>query len=131
MLQRVHPLVERQPQPFAQPGLRFHYADGRVTQVSTGGDQAALDACWAAERGDKDRVGELILGCNPLLQRVAGSTFQPQYGFGAGVIRLILGDNELSGGSFRSSFHRWLMLGDGSLSVGGEKIVEDGRLVFG
>ncbi|MGE0801323.1 MAG: hypothetical protein AB7O55_23630 [Lautropia sp.] len=46
------------------------------------------------------------------------------------VLRLILGDNELSGGPLRSSFHRWLMLGDASLSVEGEPIVEHGRLVY-
>lgn len=116
---------------FARDGLSFHFDGGRLQALRTGGDQAALDALWQAETGDKDRFGELVLGCNPLLQRVPGSTFEPQYGAGAGVIRLILGDNLLSGGQYVSSFHRWLMLGDASLHVGGEPIVRDGRLVFG
>ena len=67
---------------------------------------------------------------NPLLERVPGSAFQPHYGFGAGVLRLILGDNVLSGGHWRSSFHRWLMLGDASLSVDGESVVDAGRFAF-
>ena len=116
--------------PFAEAGLRFFYEQGRVTRVVTGGDQTQLDALWAAETGDKDRIGEMILGCNPLLRAVPGSSFQPQYGFGAGIVRMILGDNVLSGGPHVSSFHRWLMLDDASVSVNGETIVRDGQFVF-
>ncbi|MFN0163198.1 MAG: hypothetical protein ACKVQQ_18380 [Burkholderiales bacterium] len=114
---------------FAAQGLRFEFRAGRVVGVTTGGDQRELDRLWAQETGDRDRLGELILGCNPLLDRVPGSTFFPHYGFGAGVIRLILGDNLLSGGSFRSSFHRWLMWGDSDLAIDGRPIVNRGRLV--
>lgn len=114
--------------PFARDGLRFHFRAGRVVRVETGGDQAALDALWAKETGDKDRLGELVLGCNPRLRPVPGSGFQPHYGFGAGVVRLILGDNLLSGGSHRSSFHRWLMWSDATLEEGGTRIVDRGEL---
>jgi hypothetical protein len=60
---------------------------------------------------------------------VSGSTFLPHYGFGAGVVRLILGDNVLSGGTYRSSFHRWLMWEDATLEVEDVAVVRDGRLV--
>src|SRR5262245_4190604 len=63
-------------------GLRFVFERGRVGRVETDGDQAELDRQWAADHGDKDRLGEMVLGCNPLLRPVAGSTFQPYYGFG-------------------------------------------------
>lgn len=115
--------------PFAAAGLTFRYARGAVIEVRTGGDQARLEALWAAETGDKGGIGELVLGCNPLLKRVRGSTFEPHYGFGAGVVRLILGDNTLSGGTLRSSFHRWIMLNDATVSVDGAPIVQRGELV--
>ena len=115
--------------PFAQAGLRFVFRDGRVVAVETDADQRALDQQWAAESGDCGALGELILGCNPLLTPVAGSTFLPHYGFGAGVVRLILGDNQLSGGSYRSSFHRWVMWGDASVEVNGEVVVDRGTLL--
>jgi leucyl aminopeptidase (aminopeptidase T) len=114
---------------FAAQGLRFVFRAGRVVEVSTGGDQAELSRLWAMETGDRDRLGELVLGCNPLLTRVAGSTFFPHYGFGAGVVRLILGDNQLSGGSLRSSFHRWLMWGDADLAIDGVPVITQGRLL--
>ena len=114
--------------PFAQAGLRFVFRDGRIVAIETDGDQQELDRLWAAETGDCDQLGELVLGCNPLLTPVAGSTFLPHYGFGAGVVRLILGDNQLSGGSYRASFHRWLMWGDASIEVNGATLVDRGRL---
>jgi len=114
--------------PFVRDGLRFHFRAGRVVRVETGGDQKVLEELWARETGDKDRLGELVLGCNPQLRPVPGSGFQPHYGFGAGVVRLILGDNLLSGGSHRSSFHRWLMWSDATLSAEDGPIVEQGVL---
>jgi hypothetical protein len=109
-------------------GLRFVFEKGRVVRVETDGDQAKLDADWAAQTGDKDRLGEFVLGCNPLLKPVPGSTFQPYYGFGDGVIRLTIGENIESGGRNVSSLHRWLMLIDGTVTAGDEIVVRDGRL---
>ena len=90
--------------------------------------EGRLDREWADETGDKDRLGELVLGCNPLLRPVAGSTFQPYYGFGDGVLRLTIGENRESGGHNRSSLHRWLMFLDADIGVGGELVVAKGRL---
>jgi leucyl aminopeptidase (aminopeptidase T) len=113
--------------PFVDAGLRFEFRGGRVVGMQTGGDQQRLRELWDAETGDKDVLGELVLGCNPLLRPVAGSGFLPHYGFGAGVVRVILGDNVLSGGNFRSSFHRWLMWNDASVTVEGRALIEGGQ----
>ncbi len=110
-------------------GLRIVFEKGRVTSLRTDGDQAELDRQWAAQTGDKDRLGEFVLGCNPLLRPVAGSTFQPYYGFGDGIIRLTLGENLESGGRNRSSLHRWLMLLDGTIEAGGRTLVRAGKIV--
>jgi len=112
--------------PFTSAGLVFEFRDGRVVSVETAGDQEALRKAWIAETGDKDMLGEVILGCNPLLTPVPGSSFLPHYGFGAGVVRLILGDNVLSGGQYQSSFHRWLTWSDANLDVEGHPLIERG-----
>ena len=78
---------------FIGDGLRIVFEKGRVRRLETGGDQKALNRAWAAESGDKDRLGEFVLGCNPLLKPVEGTGFRPYYGFGDGVIRLTLGEN--------------------------------------
>jgi len=110
-------------------GLRFHFEGGRIRRVETGGDQEALDRAWAAETGDKDRLGELVLGCNPLLRRVDGLGFPPYHGFGDAVLRLTIGENIESGGSNRSSLHRWLMFQDADIRADGKEIVRSGRLI--
>ncbi len=113
---------------FFDRGLRLDFRRGRIVKLETGGDQVLLDALWAAETGDKDRLGEIVLGCNPLLRPVPGSGFQPYFGFGDAILRLTVGENIESGGTNRSSLHRWLMLLDATIRVNGEALVEHGRL---
>jgi hypothetical protein len=110
-------------------GLRFVFQAGRVVRVETDGDQKELDHEWSNQTGDKDRLGEFVLGCNPLLRPVPGSTFQPYYGFGEGKLRLTMGENLESGGRYRSSMHRWLMFTDADIQVDGEPLVAHGRFV--
>jgi hypothetical protein len=109
-------------------GLRFYFEGGRIKRVETDGNQSELDRAWAAETGDKDRLGELVLGCNPLLRRVDGLAFPPYHGFGDAVLRLTIGENIESGGQNRSSLHRWLMFCDADISAGSDLIVSKGRL---
>ena len=110
-------------------GLRFYFEKGRIRRVETDGDQAGLDRAWAAETGDKDRLGELVLGCNPLLKRIDGLAFPPYHGFGEAVLRLTIGENVESGGRYRSSLHRWLMFVEADISAGDDLIVSKGRLI--
>lgn len=114
---------------FLDSGLRIHFSGGRITRLETDrGDQARLDELWAAETGDKDRLGEIVLGCNPLLTPVKGSTFQPYFGFGDGIVRLTIGENIESGGRYRSSTHRWLYLNEATLEAGPVTLVDGGRI---
>jgi hypothetical protein len=109
-------------------GLRFHFEGGRIRRVETDGDQAALDRAWQSETGDKDRLGELVLGCNPRLRRVEGLAFPPYHGFGDAVLRLTIGENIESGGRNRASLHRWLMFLDADIRAGAERVASGGRL---
>jgi leucyl aminopeptidase (aminopeptidase T) len=110
-------------------GLRFFFESGRIRRVETDdGDQAALDRAWERETGDKDRLGEFVLGCNPLLRPINGLAFPPYHGFGEGILRLTLGENIESGGRNRSSLHRWLMFFDADINTGSDRVVANGRL---
>jgi len=112
-------------------GLRFYFERGRIRRVETDGDQAELDGAWAIETGDKNRLGEMVLGCNPLLRPVSGLAFPPYHGFGDAVLRLTIGENIESGGQNRSSLHRWLMFLDADIRAGDDLIVSNGRLRSG
>jgi leucyl aminopeptidase (aminopeptidase T) len=109
-------------------GLRFYFEKGRIRRVETDGDQVGLDRAWALETGDKDRLGELVLGCNPFLRPIGGLAFPPYHGFGDAILRLTVGENIESGGQYRSSLHRWLMFFDADIGAGSDLIVSKGRL---
>jgi hypothetical protein len=65
---------------FIGDGLRIEFEKGRVRRLETGGDQKALNRAWAAESGDRDRLGQFVLGCNPLLTPGEGTGFRRYYG---------------------------------------------------
>jgi hypothetical protein len=52
----------------------------------------------------------------------------PYYGYGAGVVRLSLGDNSELGGSVRGGYVRWNFFVDTTVAVGGDVWVENGKL---
>ncbi|MFQ5816735.1 MAG: prolyl oligopeptidase family serine peptidase [Terriglobia bacterium] len=108
--------------------LRLAFTAGRLSDASGPEAQDFLER-WRNETGDRDRIGELVFGTNPKLTRIAGSDFLPYFGYGAGVVRVVLGDNWESGGRNRSSFHAWVMLGDATVEAGGMKVIERGRLI--
>ena len=51
------------------------------------------------------------------------------YGYGAGVVRLSLGDNTELAGNVRGGYVAWMFFPDTTVTAGGETIVKDGRLL--
>ena len=74
---------------------------------------------------------EFCLGFNPRLTVNPTDTVMPYYGYGAGVVRLSLGDNTELAGNVRGGFVAWMFFPDTTVTAGGETIVKEGRLVAG
>jgi hypothetical protein len=70
---------------------------------------------------------EFGLGFNPALTREGGSGVMAYYGYGDGVVRLSLGDNEELGGSVRGGAVLWNFFPDATVSVNGRVLVARGR----
>jgi hypothetical protein len=111
--------------------VSFEFKAGRVAAWSAGANNAAFRADWEAIGGDIDQVGEIVIGTNPLLVGAMPSGDLPYYGYGAGYVRVSLGDNWESGGTNRSPGGRplWLFLEGASLAADGRPVIERGRLV--
>jgi hypothetical protein len=110
--------------------LTLSFEAGRVVDVAaTAGVEAAvaeMDAAGPAGRAFR----EFALGFNPLLAiPESGEPWIPYYGYGAGVVRLSLGDNSELGGAVGGGYVRWNFFVDATVEVNGEVWVEDGRLV--
>lgn len=111
-------------------GLVLTIEAGRVVDIRA--DDGA-----EAVRAELDRAGdagyafrEFALGLNPLLAIPATEPrWIPYYGYGAGVVRLSLGDNTELGGAVGGGYVRWNFFTDATVTVGNATWVEGGRLV--
>ena len=109
-------------------GLVLRFEGGRVVEVEAtlGRDGVVAEMDGAGEAGRSFR--ELAVGFNPLLAIPEGGEWIPYYGYGAGVVRLSLGDNTELGGGVGGGYVRWNFFTDATVEVGGEVWVRDGRL---
>ncbi len=100
-----------------------------VSLEAARGAEAALAEIEAAGNAGK-AFREFALGFNPLLAiPTSGERWIPYYGYGAGVVRLSLGDNTELGGAVGGGYVRWNFFVDATVTVDGETWVEGGRLV--
>jgi hypothetical protein len=91
-----------------------------------------VNRSWKLERGervvifwDAKRDPGIALPLRAAIQRA-----MPYYGYGAGVVRLAIGDNWESGGRNRSSNGELLLFLPGAtLSVDGRDLIRDGALI--
>jgi len=72
---------------------------------------------------------EFAMGFNPLLAIPEDKPWIPYYGYGAGVVRLSLGDNSELGGNVEGGYVRWNFFTDATVRVGQEIWVQDGKLL--
>ena len=112
-------------------GLTMRFERGVVTDIEAVSELdaavAVLDSVGVAGRSFR----EFALGFNPLLAIPQGDPWIPYYGYGAGVVRLSLGDNSELGGTVTGGYVRWNFFTDATVLVGDDVWVEDGRLVSG
>ena len=115
-------------------GVMLEFERGRVVRLRAEKNEAAFRAEWERIGGDIDKVGEIVLGTNPLLVAPVGglpSGDLPYFGYGAGYVRVSLGDNWESGGTNRSPGSRplWLFLERATVEAGGKDLIREGKVV--
>jgi hypothetical protein len=110
-------------------GLRLHFERGRVVKVEAASGRDAVEREMDAAGPAGRNFRELALGFNPLLAVPERGPWIPYYGYGAGVVRLSLGDNTELGGSVGGGYVRWNFFTDLTVTVNGQAWVKDGRLV--
>lgn len=111
-------------------GLEFRFEGGHVVEVTASSGREFVLA--ELERGGEAARSfrEFALGFNPLLAVPERAPWIPYYGYGAGVVRLSLGNNSELGGQVRGSYVRWNFFTDTTVTVAGRTWVRDGRLVI-
>lgn len=112
-------------------GLKMTFANGKLSSFSAEQNEEAVQAILD-ENGESARsFREFALGFNPELSIAAtGDEWIPYYGYGAGVVRLSLGDNTELGGKVTGGFVRWNFFTDATVVVGEDTWVEEGNLIL-
>ncbi|MFN8579644.1 MAG: aminopeptidase, partial [Gemmatimonadaceae bacterium] len=110
-------------------GLVMTFRAGRVVSYQVQHGRAGVERELAAGGPATRAFREFALGLNPLLAiPQSGERWIPYYGYGAGVVRLSLGDNTELGGTVSGGYVRWNFFPDATVRVGNDIWVQDGRL---
>jgi leucyl aminopeptidase (aminopeptidase T) len=112
-------------------GLVITFKDGKAVDIyaTAGLDQVEAEFQNAGPGASSFR--ELAVGFNPWLAVPnIGPQWIPYYGYGAGMIRLSLGDNSELGGKVKGGYVRWNFFIDATLEVGDEVWIEGGRIIY-
>jgi hypothetical protein len=107
--------------------VRLEFKDGLVSSARASRGNEAVQAFLKSDPA-ASRFREFCLGFNPRLVVPPGESALPYYGYGAGVVRMSLGDNTELGGNVRGGLVRWLFFPDTTVRVGADVIVLDGKL---
>ncbi len=111
-------------------GLMLRFERGQVVSIDARSGRGAVERELQAAGSAGRAFREFALGFNPLLAiPTSGEPWIPYYGYGAGVVRLSLGDNTELGGKVSGAYVRWNFFTDATVTVGRDVWVRAGRLV--
>ena len=103
--------------------------DGAVAIVTGGATRVGrVIALALAAEGALEHFREFGLGFNEALVAPEGAEWLPYYGYGAGVVRMSLGNNLEVGGAVGGAGVRWLFFRDATVTVGDVVVVDRGQL---
>ena len=110
-------------------GLILSFKKGKVVGIKAkvGAEAVKAELDKAGEAGYSFR--EIAVGFNPMLASPQEKPWIPYYGYGAGVVRLSLGDNSELGGKVTGEYVRWNFFTDATVSSGNDIWIRDGKLV--
>ena len=113
--------------------LRLRFSKGRVVEILASSGRDAVEA-EMSKAGDAGRAfREIGVGFNPLLAVPERTPWIPYYGYGAGVVRLSLGDNTELGGAVAAApgqpaYVRWNFFTDLTVTIGNTVWIRNGKL---
>ncbi|MBA4054972.1 MAG: hypothetical protein C0490_09695 [Marivirga sp.] len=111
-------------------GLVLTFKEGKVIDIAaTSGLDAVKEELHAAGPAGYS-FREFALGFNPLLAIPDNEPkWIPYYGYGAGVVRLSLGDNTELGGKVGGGYVRWNFFPDATVTLGNAMLVDKGKML--
>ncbi len=106
------------------------YENGRIVDLSADEGEEHLRAEIDAAPDDAKWFREFALGFNPMLSMEVTKTWIGYFGYGEGIVRLGIGNNEELGGAVIGGYFRWRdLLTDCTVTIDGDVWLKDGQFV--
>lgn len=109
--------------------LKLTFEKGVVIDMEASSNLESVRALMQEQGIVAKSFREFALGMNPNLAIPEIDPWIPYYGYGAGIVRLSLGDNIELGGDVSGGFVRWNFFPDATVTIGEDVWVQDGKLV--
>jgi hypothetical protein len=106
------------------------FTRGTITDLRSRTHQKALDAARGSLTGDWNRLGEFVIGMNPLLQTPPEAATPVYWGYGEGLVRFHFGENAESGGRFHTTTPLHTFLHEATVEANGRALLRDGKLLM-
>ena len=108
--------------------LKLTFDAGKLVDISAAEGEAVFRK-FVANNPALAHFREFALGFNPRLTPPEDGAVLPYYGYGAGVVRLSIGNNRELGGAVEGEGFRWFLFGDATVTLpDGSALVKDGAL---
>ena len=101
--------------------IRLQFVNGKITEIAAAANETALRG-YLSEGSALRSFREFALGFNPKLHAPQGSPWVAYYGYGAGMVRLSLGDNSELGGNVRGGAVHWFFFPGADVTISGKSI---------
>lgn len=108
--------------------VRLRFRRGLIIAVTAKENERAVENYLKRNGVAARSFREFGLGFHPALTVEPGSDIMPYFGYGAGVVRLSLGDNTELGGMVTGGFSRWFFFPEATVDVVSRAIVREGKL---
>ncbi len=108
--------------------LKLIFKYGKMIEATAASGIKLFHQVYDRAFGDKDRIGELGIGINPVLKKPIGHSLLDEKIFGS--IHLALGENRMYGGVNDSSLHWDLVMLKSTVKVGSKTILKNGNFMI-
>jgi len=108
--------------------LTLTFTAGKITDFTADEGREAFEA-YLNDNPALWHFREIGIGFNPKLTAPEDRSFMPYYGYGAGIVRLSLGNNQELGGSVTGKGVRWILFSNMTIiTADGDTLMKDGKL---
>lgn len=109
-------------------GILMEFAEGRLVKLQAEENEELLRQILLEGNDDRDRIGELGIGLNPIIEQPLGYPVYDSKAFAR--VHLSFGENRMFGGRNKAALNWPMVLDKVDVTVDGRQLIQAGKFVF-